>query len=486
MYSLNEHLSSAQGQERGVSVFKPGVNVKFMNLKQQVSMQFRLLPAFDPATMQMKDGAWVPTNLASWVPFRDPQTQNLQSFARPIKITTFIGHGKGKDGRRRDLLSPITFDTGSDRPDSDGRPLCPLTTLFQAAENDPEWMYLIKDAESTDQRFPAERQILSFPSWQMIANIVDVHDPQQRVVLGVFTTSAYNSLLSRRGEAPGLVWQPASVEDPSILINNPLARWACGDLTHPTRGPVLALTKAPGAYGKYGINQAVDSVGNILRLPISDALLEQRYNLCQLETIAIRQTEEELIHELVKVLNGINPVNGQHEWVFLRKVFGSLVGKGVIPDPPAAGYTQGYNTPVAAPAPAAAPVSPPPGLAPAAAPVSPPPALAPAAAGTAAPAGMSLMQQAQYATSAPVSPPPVLAPATLSPEIPVENMAAPAGAGNPEQRLMDTAAAGAATPPGVMLPGQAAPLPGDTAPEYKSDAFLQRLREGNTTPPPQA
>ena len=483
MYSLDDQLDRTQGQERGVGVFRPGVNVKFMTLKQQAGLQFRLLPAFDPTTMQIKDGLYVPMDLKSWVPFRDPQSHQLQTFARPMKVATFIGHGKGQDGRRRDLLSPITFDGGN----PDEQPHCPLTTLFRAAENDPEWMYLTEDKMGADNRFPTERRVLSFPSWQMVANVVDVNAPQPKVELGVFTTSAYNALLSKRGETLGLVWQTANITDPEVLSKNPLCRWACGDLTSPLVGPVLSLTKATGPFGKYGIQMAKNSANQVLTVPISEQLLEQRYNLYQLESIVVRHSDEEIIHELVKLLNGVSP-SGQHEWLFLRKVFGHIVGKDVIPDPPAQGYVQGYSAPAAPPA-----AQPGPGL-PAATPAMPAatpamPAATPAMPAAVAPPaaqGAPLLQQAGSLPPAA----PVMA-TSPSPEMPAA-APAPAVGVSQEQRLIDTAAANpapVATPPAAnpapaAAPpaGQNAPLPGDQPPQYDQGNFLQRLRDSNSPP----
>ena len=339
MYSLDEDVKKDKGGGHGIGVFQPGINVRFMNLKGQ-SLMFKILPAVDPNTLQLNEGVYEVTNKSSWVPFRDPSTHALHVFARKIRTVGFVGHGRGKDGRRRDLLSPKTFESNS----QDGEVYCPLTELFRAAENDPRWDYLTKDKTSPDGKTVTERQSLSYPSIQLLVNIIDCNNTQPKCELGVFSSSACNSLLSRENTV-GLSWQTANISDPTYLEQNPLMRWATGDMTSPEMGPVLTMTKAAGQFGKYSIQMAKDAVGNVIRVPVPDLILEQRYNLLHLESVVKRQTDEELIKQLVKLLNGVNPTTGEHEWVLLKHVFGNVVGADVTPDPPAQGYTQGFTAP---------------------------------------------------------------------------------------------------------------------------------------------
>jgi hypothetical protein len=338
MYSLDEDVKNDKGGGHGIGVFQPGINVRFMNLKGQ-SLMFKILPAYDPTSLQLVDGVYKATDPKSWVPFRDPSTHALHVFARKIRTAGWVGHGRGKDGRRRDLLSPKTFESGG----QDGEVYCPLTELFRAAENDARWDYLTKDKTKPDGTV-IERSPLSFPTVQLLVNLIDCNSTQPKCELGVFSSSACNSLLSRENPV-GLAWQTANISDPAYLQQNPLMRWATGDLTSPEIGPVLTMTKGAGQYGKYSMQMAKDAQGNVIRVPVPDWILEQRYNLLHLESVVKRQKDEDLIRQLVKLLNGVNPTTGEHEWVFLKHVFGNVVGSDVIPDPPAQGYTQGFTAP---------------------------------------------------------------------------------------------------------------------------------------------
>jgi hypothetical protein len=337
MYSLEDDVNTDSGGS-GIGVFKPGVNVRFMSTKGQIPL-FKIMPAFDPTTLQMEGDTYKVTDKTSWVPFRDPETHTLSVFARKIRVAGFIGHGRGKDGRRSDLLSPLTFGKSED-----GTDFCPLRELFRAAESDPRWDYLTKDKIGPDGQTVTDRQPLSYPTTQLIANIVDVTATPPKAELGVFSASACNALLKKQ-DPVGLVWQTSNVPDPTIIQNNPLARWATGDLTHPETGPVLTMGKLAGKYGKYTMEMHKDQSGNIVRVSIPDYLLEQRYNLHDIDSIVKRMSDEELIKKLAQLINGINPNTGEHEWVLLKQVFGNMVGNDIIPDPPAAGYTQGWTAP---------------------------------------------------------------------------------------------------------------------------------------------
>jgi hypothetical protein len=497
MYSLDDDVKNDKGGGHGIGVFQPNTNVRFMQLKNQPSLLFKILPAYDPSTLQFNEGVYTPTDRKTWTPFRDPQTHQLQVFARKIKVAGFIGHGRGKDGRRRDLLSPLTFASGNE----DGETYCPLTELFRAAENDARWDYLVKDKLGPDGKTPIERQSLSFPGIQLLVNIVDVNNTQPKVELGVFTSSAYKSLLSRDNPV-GLAWQTANISDPAYLAQNPMMRWATGDLTDPVNGPVLTMSKGDGQYGRYNIHMAKDASGNVIRVPIPDYLLEQRYNLLHLESVVKRQSEEDLIRQLVKLLNGVSPTSGEHEWVLLKQVFGNMVGSDVIPDPPAQGYTQGFTAPV----PQQQPGFQPPiqgGM-----PQQQPGFQQPAQGAMPQPGQMQQPPQQQQPGSLlgsgmpPVAPPgavPMTPPATTPPGPTMDNPSGfpgavppaapgPPPAAGPEQSLINQASAGAQGSPGAdQAPPQAppaaqaqegsAPVPGDQPPGFQPEGFMDRLRE---------
>lgn len=349
MYSLNDDPQGTRGSH-GIDYFKPGVNVRFMNLKGDAKIAFRILPAFDPATVRLNPttNAYEPTDPRSWVPFRDPRSGQVQTWARKITVAAYVGHGRNQQSRRANILCMETF-----REHSTGQTYCPVQTLLDYIQSNREWQYLTEDTKGPDGKTVLESKALGFPTVLMLANIV-VPTQAPKVELGVFKLSAYKSLFNKEKPPFGLVYQEAVITDPAVLQADPMRRWAAGDITDPNKGFVLEMGRSATQYGEYYIGIYVGQDRLACPYPVGDALLTQRYNLYNIDTLVRRPTDDETIAQLVRVLNGINPGTKEHEWVLLQRVFGSIAGRGVIPPPPAQGYVQGFSMP-AAPAPAAAP-----------------------------------------------------------------------------------------------------------------------------------
>jgi len=453
MYSLNDDPQGTRGS-RGIDYFKPGVNVHFMNLKGDAKVAFRIMPAFDPATIRVNPttNAYEPTDLKSWVPFRDPHTGQVQTWARKITVAAYVGHGRTQQNRRVNILCMETF-----REHSSGQTFCPVQTLLDYVQSNREWQYLMEDTKGPDGKSVLESKALGFPTVLMLANIV-VPTQAPKVELGVFKLSAYKSLFNKEKQPFGLVYQEAVITDPAVLQADPMKRWAYGDITDPNKGFVLEMSRDSSQYGEYHIGIYTNQ-GIAYPYPIGDSLMALRYNLYNIYALVRHPTDDETIGQLVKALNGVNPVTREHEWVLLQRVFGSIAGRGVIPPPPAQGYVQGFSMPVgpaAVPPPNAAP-PPFPGVA---APVPPPPAAAampPPFPGVPAGAPPPFMPAAGIGQPPRPADTPPFVPAAATP-------AAPA------------AAAQAAAP--------AAPVPGDQPDAAARSAFLAQLQTAFQGRPP--
>ena len=339
MYSLNDDLQDARSG-RSIDYFKQGVSVHLMNLKGDAKIALRILPAYDPATIRMNPTtqACEPTDPKSWVPFRDPKTGQVQTWARKIMVSAYVGHGKGQQSRRSNILAMETF-----KEQSQGQIFCPVRALIDYIQGNREWGYLMEDTKSPDGKQVLESKALGYPGVLMLANIV-VPNTSPKVELGVFKQSAYKSMFNKDKPPYGLVYQEAIITDPAILQQNPMARWLYGDITDPNKGFVLEMSRDSSQYGEYHIGIYTHN-GLAYPYPIGDALLAQRYNLLDLNCLVRRPSDDETISQLVKALNGINPQTREHEWALLHRVFDSIAGRGVIPPPPAQGYVQGYSMP---------------------------------------------------------------------------------------------------------------------------------------------
>jgi hypothetical protein len=259
-----------------------------------------------------------------------------------------------------------------------------------------------------------------------------------KVELGVFKLSAYKSLFNKEKQPLGLVYQEAVITDPAVLQADPMKRWAAGDITDPNKGFVLEMSRDSSQYGEYHIGIFTNQ-GLAYPYPIGDALLAQRYNLYNIDALVCRPTDDETIGKLVRALSGVNPTTREHEWVLLQRVFGAIAGRGVIPQPPAQGYVQGYSMPATAPAAAA------------------PAAAVPPVAATPFPGG-------QYTGSpvAPATPPrpvdtPTFVPTAPPPFVPPAPVAAP-------------------NPPSASNNPVVSPLPGDLPDDKAREAFMAQLQ----------
>jgi hypothetical protein len=425
MGNLNNQVQGLQN-DRGNRkfIFKDGV--RYRHMTGDSPMMFRIAPAFNPND----------TNPGtSYVPFVD-DGGSLADFALILRICRFVGHGRGGFGTRRDLLSLKTFEQPGEEIFD---PLDHLLKIINQSAAD--WGYLIKDRGEGQNR---ERSAYGKSSPHLILNIWDFNQPTVGIQLGCFTSSACNALLDPK---TGLAYQRTNIPE-EMLKQNYLAGYAVGDLTDPNNGPavVCAKGKEQGDFSKYKITLLTDMNGGVVRKPLTQELLAQRYNLSDPGAIINIPTEDELIDALVQLLNMRSPT-GMHEHALLKMAFPQFS----VPEPPAApaasptvqaGFggspAAGYQSQTTTVAPGGAPVPVPTGG------TAVPPAPVPTA--TPAPAPTQPAPAPAGGTAVPPTPAPAPAP-TPAPEA-----TPPASSPEAQGAEANAAAAGQPTVPGDSVP----------------------------------
>ena len=484
---FNNQARNLQGNRNRRFIFKDGVRYKHMTGAQPIV--FRLMPAFNPAE---------PNPGISWLPALDP-AGNLTEWGYVIKIVRWVGHGKGNSGTRQDLLSLKTFE------EDDRKVWCPLAALYDAISSDPNtWGYLIDDGDRKDKN--RVRAAFGKANSHLVTNIIDINQTMLGTQLGVFTGGASNKLIDKK---EGLLFQPnASPDVEEQVKRNYMLAYANGDITDPNTGPVFVIEKGEdkGEYSSYKISIAQDPSRRVVRRPVDQALMAQRYNLTRPADFINIPTEEELIQSLIQLLNGRSPM-GYHEHALLKMTFPQFQ----IPDPPAApaatptipsGFAPsagapipgaipgGYGVPSAsvpgmvpggygvptAPVPGAVPggygvpSAPVPGAIPGGGyvpPAAPPVGIPPAVPGGVPPAGVPV----GIPPAVPVGVPPA---ASIPPSVPPTSVTPPVTA--EVQSVAANAAAGVAP----SVPAASEPVaPGDpVAPGFNQADFLARIRGG--------
>jgi hypothetical protein len=458
--SFNDQVNNLSSRGGGFSVFKEGIKTKW--LTGDSAVMFRIAPAYN---YNDKDAAGN-INPYGFVPFRMPDG-SLSAWGGIMHLTRYAGHGTGKTAQRKDILSPLTFG-------EQGATFCPMSVLYTTCARYPEWQYLIEDKKDANKR-PIERAAVTRPNEALVMNIVELSGTAMpEIILGLATKSSLDSMLSVHKN--GLFCQRANNVSDDMIKANYLCQWACGDVTDPTSGPVVYITKSKdkGEYSSYQVGLAETPQRTIRRYPIEPALLGQRYDLSNMRRILDVKTDEEIVMTLVTLFNGRSP-QGHHEYEVLKLAFGQYFKIPDAPAAPAASPTAsgvnfsaqgvGFGAPPVppvnnfGPGPAAGPVGvPATGFPPPAAPVNafgpgPVNAQPPAAAVPPPPANNFGPQMAQAPAAAP-------------------QMAAGVGAAAANAAAGPVGPAPAA-PAGV--PGAAAP--GDPVPAFDKEGFLTTLRK---------
>lgn len=288
------------GSTSRFSIFAEGVKSKYMKAWNQ-DIYVRFLPAFDAA----KTG---------YVPCHTPENR-LAPFLRLVPVWDQIGHGDFK-GRRR-FVSPKAW--GDDEYD-------PVDELNNFIRANGCWSYLNQsegnEPNNPNRKIPAP--LTKKPKVIVIGNVIDVYNQAEGVVLGEFSVSVFHSMISANGVLKAI---NTMVTDEQIRQNY-LWRYANGDITDPTHGPVLRIGKSPDAKG-YSVSVALDNTNNVLRFNTAQ-FLGHRYDLENLDSIVPRKGEADIIQILLDTLNQRSP-SGVHEWEMLKAVFGSRHN---IPNPP--------------------------------------------------------------------------------------------------------------------------------------------------------
>ena len=309
---LNQQIEQNQrSQGNAKFIFKDGVKYRHMTDSKQ-AMVFRFLPAFDPNNRDPRTSA---------LPFVAPDGR-FTKWGMILNIARFIGHGKGGISSRRDLLSLQTF--GKDRAAE-----CPILRVIDTVnKSGNDWAYLFADQKDPATGKILERKALSKPLPHFVANIVDLNQIVEGVKLGVFTSSATDSITN---PTTGLIFQRNNLPD-EVVKTNYLLNYAVGDLTHPASGPALVCAKGNdrGDFSGYLVTMAKDTSGR----PISRSTAEflgGRYNLDDMDSFVNVPTAQDLVDALVQLLNGRSQ-QGWHEYSLLKMALPEFR----IPDPPMA------------------------------------------------------------------------------------------------------------------------------------------------------
>jgi hypothetical protein len=323
-YDLNSAYKQSQSNMGGTDrEFRASVKIHRANLKKRSEIYFRVLPAFAPGTVSVgEDGALTFTDPTSWMTFRDAGQGHLNPWARIVNTYDFVGHGGIQDGRRVTIISPEVFDNGgvSDNP---------VEELRNEARKSAEWKYLTEKIEGPGGEF-LEGAAIPYKSTKLLMNILDLGDLEKGVQLAVFKKSAMDALLGEKGIAS----QRNNHCTEQMAAADPMLNWNCGDLTHPTSGPVLKLHKSDkgGKYATFVIDMVVNETGRGLKTyPVGPELMATRNFLESPDALMPRYSGQEIVDMLVKALDGINPMTRQHEHTLLHRVFS---GKYNVPEPP--------------------------------------------------------------------------------------------------------------------------------------------------------
>ena len=295
---INEQVKMGGGGGSG-SLFRRDVKYRFLRGKEPIT--FRILPAFPHGYVQGQGDSM------DWVPFRtDPET--LSDWCLYVQVATFVGHGQSYPARK-DFVSSLSFPDGED---------CLLTRAYHTAKSNPEWRYLV--AEEKDQQGKSiKRPALPLVQRMLVCNIVDLAKSPDICTLGVMTAGAAYSFLNPQ---KGWAYMPAVNVPAEIRETNPMAAWYLGDFTDPNSGVRFRMMKGTknGDMSAYEAQLDIDSYG---RVAMHQATVEQmrgRYAISKPDTYLNRQSNEDLVTELVSVFNEVS-ATGKHEYEFLRLAF---------------------------------------------------------------------------------------------------------------------------------------------------------------------
>lgn len=318
---------------------------------------FRILPAFretplsDPTARNVNVAD--PTN---WVPFRNPHDNwDFTDWFARVVASTYVGHGP-----KFDFVSPLTFDDGA---------YCPVSALYEAARNNPEWKYL------TDRSKEAGAKIapLQKPSNRLLMNIAVAQQFGAEGGLGVLNASGAISLV---GTGVGLTQARNSV--PASSMADPFQQWVTWDVTNPDNGPLLFAKKGGDTRNpnNYQIEMVRMRDGQEVRNAPTHGQLPGRIPLWGdgLRAILNVLDPQEIVTKLSRAFCAYSPTR-VHELNLLRDVFTPMgFTLPAAPSAPAASPTVqagwgsgqpagaapaagGWNVPAAAPAAPAAPAA---------------------------------------------------------------------------------------------------------------------------------
>lgn len=349
--------------------YRRGVNYKA--LRGDAPISFRILPAFPlhecvpvvdnsgnqlfdkngiPLFDKIADGEKLPDY--AWFPFVSEEGDPYE-FAATLYIARFVGRGDNKS--RRSIVSRRTLvelDPSGEVIRQDD----PYSEVFQFCDSrdSATWGYLTKPTGTfgkSDYRNPVLPRI----SKSYLLNIVTTADPTKVQLGEIATVSAMKRLIDDENSLMFALNKHATDEQ---IAENYLAAYDNGDLTDPEEGNVLTIEKETdkGQASGYDIKLAsrFDPAKKRMvfqKMPISEELLAQRYDLSMVQNIVNIPTPEQQVEQIVASINGRTPDGMFHEYTMLKEAFltsGHEDWAAMVPDPPLAparGSVRGYSTP---------------------------------------------------------------------------------------------------------------------------------------------
>lgn len=313
--------SFASAVKSGNSVkglYKKGVGVRYMSVRDQV-IRFRLLPAFNP------DDPNPETSIVSWV---SPEG-NPSDWLTMIVAAKFLG--AKQEGR--EWCSIVSRETI-------GESNCIYRKLWNRADKDPEWKYLVDTGKNGAAILPMLKKLI-------LMNIFDIDQQDRGAQVGEFT---FNTAKSMFDPKEGFMWDRNPRFDEEVNDLNYMDQYIYGDLTCPQYGLVLRCDRRDGGQMKGSfIAPDGDENGRPYRWPVGEDILAGRQDLTTPASFVNIPEEEDLVNTLTAVLNQTNK-NGIPEVSLLREVVGDVYN---IPEPaPAPGrvnQVQGASLPRQAP-----------------------------------------------------------------------------------------------------------------------------------------
>lgn len=295
--------------------------------------QFRILPAFGPATNGQLDPM-------SWMPFESADGINTP-WLLAYNIWTNIGHGPwGRAGTRKSFINFAELFPGEVEFDA-------VQRVVDTARGIDEWRYLFDKVRQNNGK---EDSILRrFPSTELLANVVILSATGlPKTTVGSFSASLTRQLCggyAANGETEAGILNQLSNLPQDMIEKNPYWRYWLGDVTDPNDGVVLEIYRDESRNpAPYKIRPARDNKSSMLKVSVTPEQMADRVDFSDPHNMMEPPTVQDEIDRLATCLNEWSPDRKYHEFELLKLAFGDLGYR--TPNPPARGSVNGFVPPV--------------------------------------------------------------------------------------------------------------------------------------------